>query len=139
MLGCAALRDGAYLMPGIRPAADLERLAHELNVAGGSAEILNFDSADTAQAGRFQSLFDRSADYGRLLETVVGTQPDERALRVLRREFSAICAIDYFPGEAKRQAAATLAALAAAASGEPTARSAATLPRLYRDDYQNRV
>lgn len=46
---------------------------------------------------------------------------DIKTLRALRRTLADLVAIDYFPGEARRQAEGALAALEAAAVGEPSA------------------
>ncbi len=120
-LGCVALRDGAWLLPGT-DATELAHLAREAIAAGGSAEVLTV-AAQGAQAARFAALFDRGADYGRLLEGIrkVLASPDARVAHALRREFKTIAATDFFPGEARRQAEAALAELAAIASGEPRA------------------
>lgn len=137
-LGCAALRDGAWLLPGA-DATSLARLAREAIAAGGSAEVLTI-AAQGEQAARFATLFDRSADYGRLLDGIrkALASPDARAVQALRREFQAIAAIDFFPGEARRQTEAALAELAAMASGEPRA-EAGRIGRLEVADFQNRT
>lgn len=136
-LGCAALRDGAYLMPEVPAAAELRRLAAEVGAVGGSAEVLRI-AADETQTQRFRGLFDRSADYGRLLDAGAGRSVDEKKLRALRRDYAAIAATDFFPGEARRQAEAALAALEAKLSGEPAA-AAGKVRRYERGDYQGRT
>ena len=141
-LGCAALRDGAYLMPEIPvAAAELARLAREVGEGGGSAEIVRIAAVDEAQDGRFRSLFDRSADYGRLLAAVraaLTKKPDPKIAHSLRREFKTVAAIDFFPGEARTQVEAALAELAAVAGGEPRA-GQGEVRRLDRADYQGRT
>lgn len=140
-LGCAALRDGAYLVPGLPVATELARLAREVTEAGGTAEILHLTAADAAQEARFRSHFDRSADYGRLLAAVraapaskVGT----KEAHALRRDFKAVAATDFFPGEARAQVEAALVELAALAGGEPRAASG-EIRRCERKDYQGRT
>jgi hypothetical protein len=140
-LGCAALRDGAYLMPEVPATVELARLAHEVSEAGGSAEIVHISALDEAQAGRFRALFDRSADYGRLLAALCDARaqlPGPKALQALRREFDAIVATDFFPGEARAQVEAALAELAAVTSGEPRA-GQGEIRHLDRTDYQGRT
>lgn len=140
-LGCAALRDGAYLMPDVAAAAELARLAREVSEAGGSAEIVRIAAADEAQCVRFHALFDRSADYGRLLAAMraaLAQKPDPKTAHTLRREFKAIVATDFFPGEARAQAEAALAELAAVAGGEPRA-GQGQVRRLDRAYYQGRI
>ena len=74
--------------------------------AGGTAYLLKL----AGEEGRaFQVMFDRSAEYARLMEAIqgfrvrlgeYGAAEAKRALRQLRRDFEAISAIDYFPGPA---------------------------------------
>jgi hypothetical protein len=137
-LGCAALRDGAWLLPATG-AAELRRLAGEVVAANGSAELLTV-AAEGEQAHRFAALFDRSADYGRLLAAIgrAVANPDAKAVPALRREFQLIAATDFFPGEAQRQAEAALAELAASADGEPRA-GAGEIRRLAATDFRGRT
>lgn len=139
-LGCATLRDGVYLLPrNARSAAALGSLAGEVRNAGGSAEVLHV-VADAAQQAAFLGLFDRGADYGRLLADIRAAlnNPDSKAAHVLRREFNAIAATDYFPGDARRQVETALAELTAIASGEPRPGHGA-LCRLASADFQART
>lgn len=139
-LGCATLRDGVYLLPrNAGSAAALRSLAGEVRTAGGSAEVLHI-VADPAQQTAFLALFDRSADYGRLLASIRAAlnNPDPKAAHVLRREFNAIAATDHFPGDARRQVEAALAELTAIASGEPRPGHGA-LRRLASADFQGRT
>jgi hypothetical protein len=120
-LGCATLRDGVYLLPLTEPTDKaLRTLADEVRGASGSAEVLRI-AADTAQQLAFRALFDRSEDYGRLLAGIrtALTNPDPKAAHALRREFNAVAATDYFPGDTRRQVETALAELTAIASGEP--------------------
>jgi len=136
-LGCAALRDGAWLLPAGHAEA-LDRLAREVIDAGGSAELLTV-LARGEQAGRFQALFDRGAEYAALLGSIrqALAAPDPKTAQALRREFKALAAIDFFPGEAQRQVAAALEELAAIAGGEPRA-GEGEIRRLATRDYQGR-
>jgi hypothetical protein len=137
-LGCAALRDGAWLLPA-DSAAELARLAQEVAAAGGGAEVLAVAS-EGEQTARFVALFDRAADYGRLLTDIraASAKPDTKTAHALRREFKGIAATDFFPGEARRQAEAALAELAALAGGEPRVR-AGEIERLAGADYLGRT
>lgn len=63
-LGCAALRDGAYLLPAqAEQAAQLQMLADEALQEGGQAWLLQVQALDLAEQATFQALFDRTADY----------------------------------------------------------------------------
>jgi hypothetical protein len=58
--GCAALRDGAWLLPAAG-ATKLARLAENVVAAGGSAEILTVVT-ENEQTTRFAALFDRDGE-----------------------------------------------------------------------------
>jgi hypothetical protein len=140
MLGCATLRDGVYLLPANEAAQQaLQALADEVRAAAGSAEVLHI-AASGAQDATFCHLFDRSADYGRLVEALRslpnGTEP--RKLEALQREFATIAAIDFFPGAARMQAEATIAETAARLTGEPQA-GTGNIRRLASADFSGRT
>ena len=139
-LGCATLRDGVYLLPeGAERAAQLERIADDVKRVEGTAELFLLDGRDEAQRARLLALFDRGADYAALLAAIAAADPDDaKGLRSLRRELAALAAIDYFPGEAQRQALAALAVLEAAAGGEPAAITG-EIRRLAGADFQGRT
>lgn len=139
-LGCATLRDGVYLLPeSADHAAALERIADDVRAAQGTADMYRLGGRDETQQADIIALFDRTADYAALLAaTAEAGAGDVKALRSLRREFAALVAIDYFPGEAQRQAQAALAALEAATSGEPLA-IAGEIRRLDRKDFQGQT
>jgi hypothetical protein len=61
-LGCAALRDGAYLLP-IEHAALLEPLASEVRACGGTASVLELSARDAAQQAEVLVQFDRTEGY----------------------------------------------------------------------------
>lgn len=139
-LGCATLRDGVYLLPALEhTGATLRALAADVREAGGGAEVLHV-AADAAQDETFRRLFDRGEDYATLLAALrkVRKKDAETGLRKLTREFMAIAATDYFPGEAKTQAAAALAELAARAAGEPRP-AQADIRRLASADFAGRT
>jgi hypothetical protein len=139
-LGCATLRDGVYLLPqSDAHAAALSQIADDVKSVKGTADVFLLSAREEIQRGRLVALFDRSEDYARLLEAIGAADGgDAKAVRALRREFATLAAIDFFPGEARRQAEAALAALEAAASGEPSS-VAGKIRRLASADYQGRT
>jgi hypothetical protein len=139
-LGAATLRDGVYLLPALGTIGEAPRaLADDMRKAGGSAEVLRV-AADAAQDQDFRGLFDRGEDYARLLESIraVLATPEPKAVQALRREFKALAATDYFPGDAQAQAAAALAELAAVAGGEPRP-AGGEIRRLASADFSGRT
>jgi len=121
-LGCATLRDGVFLLPSNEAhAAALDGVAADARAVAGTAEIHLLEGRDEGERARLADLFDRGADYAALLDAIGKAAPaDMKALRALRRQFAALAAIDFYPGEAQRQAQEALAQLEAVASGEPT-------------------
>ncbi len=139
-LGAATLRDGVYLLPeAAEHATALEQIAGDVKSVEGTADIYLLEARDESQRQSLPILFDRSGEYAQLLkafkETEVG---NAKALRTLRREFSALSAIDFFPGEARRQAEEALATLEAMATGEPS-NVKGKIRRLDRADFQGRT
>jgi len=61
-LGCAALRDGAYLLPE-REAGRLDTLAAEVVEHGGAASIWRMSPRDAAHEQEVLALFDRGEAY----------------------------------------------------------------------------
>ncbi|MBC3885120.1 chromate resistance protein ChrB domain-containing protein [Undibacterium griseum] len=148
--GAAVLRDGVYLMPdrpGCRSA--LEAIAADLIGSGGSSYVL---LAEPTNGADFSRLFDRSDDYAALMVEVVQarTQLTEASLpdilkqvRRLRKTFSGMIEIDFYPGEAQRQTDQALEELELAcarvsAPDEPHAISH-VIGRLSVADYQGRT
>lgn len=118
-MGAAALRDGVYVMPGGDPyRSALQAVADEVNAAGGSAQVLATEAQDEAA---YRPLFDRAAEYAAVIAEIRGvrsrlgadTAPAEalKQARKQRRAFDAIVAIDFFPGQARRQVEEALADL----------------------------
>lgn len=139
-LGCATLRDGVFLLPE-SPAHEqaLARIATDVKETGGVADIYRLGGRDDTQRAQLVGLFDRGAEYAALVRAIgEASATDAKLLRGLRRDLSALVAIDYFPGEARRQAQEALAALESAASGEP-AGGAGEIRRLAGADYQGRT
>lgn len=115
-MGCAALRDGAYLLPASSMHRDaLQELADECVREGGSAWLMAIAPANPADAGAYPQLFDRSADYAALVKAwkeAAATLPSlgvaelTRLQKKLRRDYEALLATDFFPGEASLEAEA---------------------------------
>lgn len=117
--GAGALRDGVYVLPHSDAARIVfEEQATSVAGAGGTAQILTFDSADETQQAELEGLFDRGADYAALFGKLDALKAglvkiDEvevrRQLSSLRREIAALTTIDYFPGAARLQVEQALA------------------------------
>ncbi len=115
-MGCAALRDGAYLLPFAEAQrGQLRELADETVREGGNAWLLTVLPQSDGESEAWRALFDRSEDYAELLQALSGNRkklaglaPQEinRLLRKLRRDYEAVVATDYFPGEASLHAEA---------------------------------
>jgi len=151
--GCAALRDGAYLLPaGERHEAALRELADECLHEGGSAWVVAATptSADDAQA--YPLLFDRSDDYASLAAAwktsaaslaSLSTAELARIQKKARRDFDALRAIDFFPGESSLDAEAAWTdfdqRIARLLSPDEPGESDRPMPRLERADYRARL
>ncbi len=115
-LGCVALRDGAHLLPA-SPAHEeaLQALADECSREGGSAWLMAIQARSADESATYRQLFDRSEDYAELRKTWREANPGmgtpgapelARLQRKLQREYDAVRAIDFFPGEASVEAEA---------------------------------
>lgn len=147
--GAAVLRDGVYLLPERAACrATLDGVAADVLSSGGSALVIGV----SPPAGLdFADWFDRTGDYvellaeiGRLREAcAAGAGPEAvRLARKLRKAWQALAAIDFFPGEAQRQAEAALSGLESAlarslAADEPHA-VVSEIPRLDPAAYRGR-
>jgi hypothetical protein len=148
--GAAVLRDGVYLLPEQDACrATLNTVAADILEAGGSAMVLRVEEPESAA---FASLFDRSAEYAALLADIATARgnlaPDSAAdvlkqTRKLRKTFTVLSGIDFFPGEARKQAEAALLELELAAgralSPDEPHPVEGNIPRLAIADYQNRT
>jgi hypothetical protein len=128
--GAAVLRDGVYLLPeGQAQRALLREVADDVLAHGGSAHVFGGVASDEP----LDALFDRASDFAALLaeaRTVkaaatrarslagaaarprpAGNVEAVRAARRLRKSLDQLVAIDFFPGEAQRQASETVAEL----------------------------
>ncbi|CAN7761270.1 chromate resistance protein [Variovorax sp. LjRoot290] len=152
-LGCAALRDGAYLLPGNAMHQEaLQELADECVREGGSAWLMMISPTNTADADTYPQLFDRSADYAALVKTwkeaaatlsSLGVTELTRLQKKLRRDYEAVLAVDFFPGEASLEAEAAWTDFSQRIDGvlspdEPH-ETDGQIPRLNVADYQGRL
>src|SRR5262245_27694474 len=122
-LGCAPLRDGAYLLPdSTENRAGLAKLARFVASINGSGHILHVKSADEAQSKEFKGLFDRSEQYRELVKTVESLQAGfgisdpvaiNRVLGKQRRDLEAIVALDFFGSPQRDRAEKVLAEMEA--------------------------
>ena len=109
--GAAVLRDGVYLMPDRGSCRDkLETVATEVRAAEGTALVVRLEEPIE---GKFMALFDRSTEFAALLNDIssardaLGPETAIEAMkqsRKLRKAFGNLAAIDFFPGEAQKQA-----------------------------------
>ena len=125
------------------------RIARDVQAGGGSTHLM---FADEPPGAEFAAMFDRSDDYATLLNEIreVSDALDSDAAleaskqaRKLRKTFAALAAIDFFGGEAQKQADAALQELELAATrllapDEPHA-VRSTIKRLRIEDYKRRV
>ena len=139
-LGAATLRDGVYLLPEAEEhVGALERVVEEVHNVDGTAEIYLISARDDTQTQLLIGLFDRREQYAALLTDIhQADAADAKTLRRLHRDLLALSAIDFFPGEAKRQAAEALVQLEAKANGEPSSVSG-KIHRLASADFQGKT
>jgi hypothetical protein len=118
--GAAVLRDGVYALPdGPAHRAQLREIADDVRANEGSARVLREVAGDAAD-GPLEPLFDRGADFAALVaetrRAAAAASPATavetvRSARRLRKTLDQLCTIDFFPGEAQRQAAQAVAEL----------------------------
>ena len=149
-LGCAALRDGAYLLP-LEQAGALEELAGEVLQHGGTASVLTLSPRDEKQRLQLLAQFDRSEAFvawrqtaRALLGELDGLSETEasRRARGVADALQTLRRIDYYPGPAAEQAQAELAMLRRAldlrfSRGEPQG-IAGDVPRLDAAKFQRK-
>jgi hypothetical protein len=151
--GAAVLRDGVYLLPASPQAqAGFAEVADDVRANGGTAYSLESDAS--AIAG-FEALFDRSEAFAALMLEIAGcaallsTGSDSAAssikqARKLRKAFTQLASIDFFPAQAQSRTAQALASLEASAHqasspNEPRSLPAEAVAALRIADYQGRV
>ena len=152
-LGCMALRDGAYLLPGDGEREQaLQELADECIREGGNAWLMAVQPRSADEANAYRQLFDRSDDYAELRKTwkqanrgLSAMAPTElaRLQRKLQREYDAVRSIDFFPGEARMEADAAWTDFCKRVdtllSPDEPHETQGRVPRLDIDQYQGRV
>jgi len=131
--GCGALRDGVYVLPAVADTAALAKMETDIRSHGGFAMTAELKPRTSEQLADMRRLFDRSAEYGSLVERMsaakaslprLGARRGQTLVRRLERALDRLAQIDFFPGEAKAQAAVALSSLKAGyqemfAGGEP--------------------
>ena len=151
--GCGVLRDGVYVLPAASAGATaLAGIESDIRSAGGFAMTVELTVGAAAHLEHVRKLFDRSPDYGALGQKTVaartalprlGPRKAQTVVDRLERQLNRLAGIDFFPGQAKVQAAEALATLRRRlqetySPGEPQA-SRKRLRRLDRARYQKRV
>lgn len=148
--GAAVLRDGVYLMPEQEDCRHtLDAVAADIRAAEGTALVVRLEEPED---GNFVSLFDRSTDFASLLADIASARealsPDVanetlKQARKLRKAFTTLGAIDFFPGEAQKQTGEALRDLeqqaAWALSPDEPHPVNDTIARLHIQDYQGRI
>ena len=150
-LGCASLRDGAYLLPDSQTPA-FEALATQVREHGGSASVWALAARSPAQQQELLALFDRTAAYAAWRDTVLALQNELPTLteaetrkrqRAVADDLLDLQRTDHVPGPASAQAPQALEALRQAVKarfspGEPRSGPATAIARLKLRDYQSR-
>src|SRR5687767_1685441 len=121
--GAAVLRDGVYLLPDQESSQSiLSGVAADVRAGGGTAYLIRGAGEEDAD---FPALFDRHEEYAALLGDVAKVRSALNAknalntlkqARKLRKTFANLVEIDFFPGEAQKQAASALGDLDTEAS-----------------------
>ena len=146
--GAAVLHDGVYLLPE-HCRDTLESTAVDVRAGGGKALVLRVEQPEGED---FIALFDRAPDYAALLTEVgnaraalseANVTETVKKTRKLRKAFSKISEIDFFPGEARRQTDAALQELedmnARILSPDEPQSLPGNIPRAHTSDYQGRL
>jgi hypothetical protein len=152
-LGCVALRDGAYLMPGgAERAQALQELADECIRERGNAWLMAVQPRVADEDETWRALFDRSNEYAELRKTwkesnrglaVLSAVELLRLQRKLQREYDALRAIDFFPGDATAESEAAWTdfcrRIDSLLSPDEPHDMAGSIPRLDPAQYQGRT
>jgi hypothetical protein len=153
VLGCMPLRDGAYLLPAKADREqDLQELADECVREGGSAWLMVVAPRSADEAAAYRQLFDRAEDYAELRKTWKDANRSLTSLsaaglvrlqRKLQREYEAVRAIDFFPGDASKEGEAAWTdfskRIAALLSPDEPHETTGQVPRLDPNQYQGRT
>lgn len=150
--GAAVLRDGVYALPDTEAhRTQLREIADDVRANEGTARVLVGAGGDASDAP-IEPLFDRAADFAALVtearQAAAAASPTSsaealRSARRLRKALDQLCAIDFFPGEAQRQAVEAVTefeqrATRLGAPDEPHARST-SVPRVDTAAYRGRL
>jgi len=152
-LGCAALRDGAHLLPArAEHEQALQALGDECVREGGSAWLMSVQPRSDDDTAAYRGLFDRSETYAELRQswqeanralTGMGQPELVRTQRRFQREFDALRAIDFFPGDASAEAEAAWndfnKRIETLLSPDEPHETEGRIPRLDVRDYQGRL
>lgn len=119
--GCAALRDGVYLLPAsAATATDLWQVEQAIRDAGAKAHMLTVQARHAEQEREFIALFDRSEQYAAFTRSLQAARRSmasmsaadlRRNLRTLDQQWRNLQATDFFPTKAAADAGAALATL----------------------------
>jgi hypothetical protein len=119
--GCGILRDGVYLLPRDAPTVSVfPDVEAQVRAARGFAMTVDVDFRTPQQLDHARGLFDRSREYGELVARAQAERADiprlgkhkaEAAAQRAQRALDELAAIDFFPGESKRQAEEAVRAL----------------------------
>src|SRR5688572_16084307 len=106
--GCAVLRDGVYMLPAERAdGAALERLEKDIRAYGGFAMRLRAEPEIAADEAAIRALFDRTAQYGALVEEIakvkaslagLGPKRARTAVQRMEKALKRLNRVDFFPG-----------------------------------------
>lgn len=117
--GAGLLRDGVYVLPSrAEHRSTLEEQALEIRSAGGAAHILSFEADSEEQNAAILALFDRTAEYEKVIgdlealkRAILKLRENEarNRLAAITREVTAIAAREFFPGESRSQIEGALA------------------------------
>lgn len=152
-LGCAAMRDGAYLLPAdVEREQALQALAEDCQREGGSAWLMAVQPRSADEESAYCQLFDRHDAYAELRKTwkdahaglaSLASADLTRLRRKLQRELDALRAIDFFPGEAAVEAEAAWTDFSrridSLLSPDEPQETEGRIPRLELADYQGRL
>ena len=152
-IGCGVLRDGVYLLPAAAAqAASLAALESEVKAAGGFAMTVELNLKTSSQLDWVRKLFDRTSAHASLVARInaarksvtrLGQPRADTLVKRLRRSLQEIVEIDFYPGQAGRQAQGALAGLESTVQGffspgEPHG-AKGTIRRVDPAKYQGRI
>ncbi|WP_374089945.1 chromate resistance protein ChrB domain-containing protein [Methylomicrobium lacus] len=148
--GAAVLRDGVYLLPERESCREtLAAIAVDVQANGGTALVLRVEEPEDRH---FVDLFERREEFSALLVDLAKLRESLSAetaqdvlkqSRKLRKAFTNLSAIDFFPGEAQRQAETALneleASIVRVLSPDEPHSIQGSIPHLPMTDYQGRI